>query len=202
MKTNDVKVKYDQHQNVGRIPPKSTVVVLQFKSHEEKARWLDANAGLDSLRRGVMQVARRFLNYRDPEARTRAIHRWVRDSIHYEHDYRVSEGRPGEEFADTETIIQRGYDDCDGKSRVMVALVRAAEMLAPLGVEARIRDVFTSHPFAFVHVQVEVRWGGSELLDASDDEGWILAEMILKGCELGQDPDTCKRGPHGERLLA
>jgi hypothetical protein len=193
---------YEAHQDTSRIPRGAVVRVLQFKTHRDKARWLDANAGLDALRGGVLHVAKRFMNYRDPESRTRAIHRWVRDSIHYEHDYRVSEGQPGEEFADTETVIQRGYDDCDGKSRVMVALVRAAEMLRPLGTQARIRDVFIKHPLAFVHVQVEVRWPGSELLEQSDDDGWILAEMILKGCELGQDPDTCKRGPRGERLLA
>jgi hypothetical protein len=193
---------HEKHQNSSRVPHGSVVRVLSFKSHEDKSRWLDAAAGLDSLRGGVQRVSRRFIHYRDPESRTRAIHRWVRDAIKYEHDFRTSTGERGEEFADTETAIQRGYEDCDGKARVMVALVRAAEMIRPMGVQARIRPVFLRHPLAFVHVQVEVRWPGSELFEESQEGGWILAEVILKGCELGQDPDTCPRGPRGERLIA
>lgn len=198
----NVRSKYHEHQDPSRIPLGSDVRVILFRSHEDKAKWLDAAAGLDSLRGGVANVARRFLQYTDAEARTRAIHRWVRDNIRYEQDWQVSTGQPGEEFADTETILRRGYDDCDGKARVMVALVRAAEMMKPLGVDARIRDVFSKHPLAFVHVQVEVRWPRSELLERSEPGGWMLAEMILKDCEIGQNPDECPRGPHGERLLA
>ena len=193
---------FQAHQNAGRIPRGSSDRVLEFKSLEQKARWLDAAASLDSLRRGVQDVARRFLEIPDAEARTRAIHRWVRDHIHYEQDYRVSQGMAGEEFADTETVLERGYDDCDGKSRAFVALVRAAEMLRPLGVQARIRDVFMRHPFSFVHVQVEVKWPRSELAERAGPGGWLLAEMILKNAEIGDDPDQVPRGPHGERLLA
>lgn len=191
-----------KHQDAGRVPRGSSVRVIRFTSHLAKARWLDSAASLDSLRRGVMRAAQRFLHVRDPEARTRAIHAWVRDNIHYETDYRVSQGQQGEEFADSETILRRGYDDCDGKSRLMVAIMRAAEMLAPLGTQARIRDVFRRHPLAFVHVQVETRWPGSIRLENAQRDGWILAELILKGCELGQNPDACPRGPRGERLLA
>ncbi len=190
------------HQNLTRIPAGSSDRVIDFASLEQKARWLDAAASLDSLRRGVQDVAGRFIGIEDPEARTRAIHRWVRDNIHYEQDYRVSQGLPGEEFADSETILRRGYDDCDGKSRLFVALLRAAEMLRPLHVEARIRDVFTRHPLAFVHVQVEVRWPRSELSERAENGGWLLAEMILKGAEIGDDPDDVPRGPRGERVLA
>lgn len=194
--------QYLKHQNASRIPKGSSVRVVQFASLEEKARWLDAAASLDSLRGNVQQFARRFLGVEGPEARTRAIHRWVRDHIHYEFDFRVSQNERGEEFVDTETMIRRGYADCDDKARGFVAIVRAAEMLRPLGTEARIRSVFVRHPLAFVHVQVEVRWPRSQLDERAQPGGWLLAELILKNCEIGEDPDQCPRGPRGERLLA
>lgn len=192
------------HDNAGRIPKNSRDRVIHFPTLEEKAKWLDAAASLDSLRRGVRDVAARFVRTTStPAARTKALHRFVRDGIHYETDYRVAAKSPGEEFADSETILRRGYDDCDGKSRLFVALLRAAEALRPLGTESRIRPVFRPHVYAFVHVQVEVRWPGSSSLPyATHPDGWILAEMILKGAELGQDPDDVPRGPNGERQLA
>jgi transglutaminase-like putative cysteine protease len=192
---------YRNHQNASRIPRNVSDRVIAFKTLEEKANWLDAASSLDALRTGVQNVARRFTSESDPELRTRNIHRFVRDRIHYEHDWRVSQGQPGEEFADSETVLERGYDDCDGKSRLFVALVRAAEILKPLETEARIRAVFTKHPFPdFVHVQAEVKFPSSARLPNVD--GWVLAEMILKGCELGMNPDDCPRGPRGERILA
>lgn len=193
---------YRNHQDASRIPRNVTDRVIAFKTLEEKANWLDAAASLDTLRRGIQDVARRFTREKDPELRTRQIHRFVRDRIHYEHDYRVSTGQPGEEFADSETILRRGYDDCDGKARLFVALMRAAEIVAPLQTEARIRAVFTKHPLAFVHVQAEVRFPGSLRVQNATPDGWVLAEMILKGCELGQNPDDVPRGPRGERILA
>jgi len=197
-----MKPEFRKHQNASRIPKGSSVRAVQFPSLEEKARWLDAAASLDALRGNVQDFVRRFLEVEGAEARTRAIHRWVRDHVHYEQDFRVSVGVPGEEFVDTETMIRRGYADCDDKARGFVALVRAAEMLRPLGVEARIRSVFVRHPLAFVHVQVEVRWPRSQFDERAQPDGWLLAEMILKNCEIGEDPDQCPRGPRDERLIA
>lgn len=194
--------KYLLHPNASRIPRGSTDRVLVFNSLREKADWLDANASLDALRKGVESVASRFLNEPDPELRTRSIHRFVRDRIRYEQDWRVSAGVPGEEFADSETVLKRGFDDCDGKSRLFVALVRAAELQKPIGTAARIRPVFTKHPLDFVHVQAEVLFPGSKRIDTADRDGWVIAEMILKGCELGKNPDDCPRGPRGERVMA
>jgi hypothetical protein len=130
------------------------------------------------------------------------MHRFVRDKIHYEKDFQVSRGARGEEFADSETTVRRGYGDCDDKARLFVALMRAAEITKPMGTQARIRAVFRKHPLDFVHVQAEVRFPGSKRTRTADDDGWILAELILKGCELGQNPDEMPRGPKGERILA
>lgn len=190
------------HQNASRVPRSSAVRVIHWPTLDEKAHWLDAASSLDAFRQRVLDVAGRFLRIDDPEARTRAMHRWVRDMITYVHDFRVSQGEPGEEFADASSVLARRFGDCDDKARLFVALVRAGEMLDPLGVEARIRPVFLRAPEAFVHVQAETRWPRSSYVDGAMPGGWLLAETILRGCEIGQDPDSCPRGPRGERLLA
>ena len=149
-----------------------------------------------------MQAAKRFMALGDGEQRTRAIQRWVRDNIRYIYDFRITQGTRGEEFADTPSTIRRGYGDCDDKSRVFVALVRAAERIRPLGVQARIRPVFKRHPLEFVHVQAETRWWGSEIHPEAMPGGWLLCELILAGGEIGQDPDTLPRNSSGQRMIA
>ncbi len=193
--------KFRRFENPSRVPRTSTNRVLSFATLEEKAKWLDAAASLDALRLQVQHHAQRFLGYSDAEARTRAIQRWVRDNIHYQYDFRVSQGLPGEEFGDTSTLLARGYGDCDDKARAFVALVRAAEMVKPLRVKARIRPIFTKQPAQFVHVQAEVTWPRSELHENAMPGGWLLAELIVKGCEIGQDPDTVPRLASGERAI-
>jgi transglutaminase-like putative cysteine protease len=194
--------KFRRYENASRVPDASSTRVLVFPSLEEKASWLDSAASLDALRGQVLDHARRFLAIPDAEARTRAIQRWVRDHIHYQFDFRVSQSLPGEEFADTSTSLDRGFGDCDDKARAFVALVRAAEMQEPLGVQTRIRPVFMRAPDdRFTHVQAEVRWPRSHLHDNVIADGWLLAELIVKGCEIGQDPDTIPRLPNGERPI-
>jgi len=196
--------KFSTHDNAGRIPGRTEDRVMSFDTLDDKARWLDSAASLDSLREGLRKAVERFLGQVPAEHRTREIQRFVRDRIHYVADWRVSTGKAGEELADSESILKRGYDDCDGKARLFVAMVRAAEMAHPLGVVARIRPVFKKHPLEFVHVQAEVKWPGSERLpyaEAYDGGGWLLVETILRGCEIGQSPDDCPRGPKGERLI-
>jgi len=112
------------------------------------------------------------------------LQRWVRDVIAYVRDW---QGR--EEFADTRTIIRRGYDDCDGKSRTFVALVRGLHLA---GLRARIRPIITRR-LDFVHVQAEVHFPGSENDSRSFDGGWLLAELIVAGVELGDDPTRVGR---------
>lgn len=194
--------KYLTIPNASRIPKGSTLRVVCFDSLEEKAHWLDGMASLDAMRGRVREFVRRFLWERDPELRTRKIHRWVRDHIRYEQDWRVSQSTPGEEFADSSSQLVRGFEDCDGKARLFVALMRAAEMLAPLRTAARIRPVFRLEPLDFVHVQAEVLFPGSRRISTADHDGWVIAELILKGCELGMNPDDLPRGPEGERVIA
>ncbi len=185
-----------------RVPDRSQAREVGWGSLTEKAAWLDGAASLDALRRGTQRVVARFGMYGTAEARTKALHRWVRDGIRYVQDYRVTQGTRGEEFADAESAIARGYEDCDGKARLFVALVRAGETVRPLRAEARIRPVFKRHPVEFVHVQAEVRWPGSLHHPGAMAGGWLLAELILADCEIGQDPDRMPRGPNGQRRIA
>ena len=170
-----------------RVPEQSRNRTVRWATLEDKAHWLDAAASRDAMRGGVRRVAAWFARgYPTAEGRTRAIQRWVRDRIRYVYDFRVSQDARGEEFADAETTIERGYEDCDGKARTFVALVRAAEAIRRLGVVARIRPVFRRAPaYEFVHVQAEVSWPGGP--------GWLLCELILAGCEIGQNPDDMPR---------
>src|SRR5580765_698551 len=137
---------YTNHQDASRLPSSSTGREIIFRTLEEKARWLDAAASFDALRKGIQRVASRFTSEPRAEIRTRNIHRFVRDRIHYERDFQLSRNQPGEEFADSPTVLRRGYGDCDDKARLFVALMRAAELVRPLGTEARIRAVFRKHP--------------------------------------------------------
>jgi len=193
---------FRKYENASRVPADSTTRVLTFPTLDEKAAWLDGAASLDALRGQVQRHAKRFLALPDAEARTRAIQRWVRDNIGYQYDFRVSQGMPGEEFADTSSTLDRGFGDCDDKARAFVALVRAAEMQRPLATAARIRPVFAHAPDErFIHVQAEVKWPRSHLHENAMKDGWLLAEVIVKGCEIGQDPDTVPRLPSGERAI-
>lgn len=154
-----------------------------FRGPEDKARWLDAAASEDATDPHLRAfAAKKFLygSHTVPSlaALARAIHHFVRDSIAYVQDFG---GR--EEFADSVRILRREYDDCDGKARLFTALVRA---LGIPELQARIRPVFKGRDF--VHVQSEVRYPGSEHDRAAMQHGWLLAELIIKGVELGEDP--------------
>lgn len=171
--------------------------VVAWNTLAEKANWLDAAASMDTALKYVRQFASRFAKVPTLEAKAHEIHRWVRDNIRYVRDWRETTNSPGERFADSESILKQGYEDCDGKARLFVALCRTC------GVDARIRPVFKKHPeLAFTHVQAEVRWPGSERLSYAMPGGWVLAELILKGCEIGMNPDDMPRDKKGNRILA
>lgn len=164
---------------------------LRFRTRREKADYLDAYASLDARHPKVRSFAANFARARGPNdvgGLARDLARFVRDGITYVHDPSV------EEFADTATILARGYDDCDGKARAFVALCRA------VGVEARIRPVFNGAEF--VHVQADVRWPGSQYERGAEPGGWLLAELILKGHRLGQNVNTLPRTSDGRRILS
>lgn len=174
--------------------------LLLFEDLRAKADYLDAAASRDALTIAVRRLAFQIASeIPDVEVRARALHRFVRDRIAYRHDRPVMGPiTMGEQFADSGTILARGVDDCDGKSRLLVALVRAD----PHGdIEARVRPVFPT-PDRFSHVQAELRWDGSERWASADPEGWILAETILRDCELGDDPEKCPRDARNQRALA
>jgi hypothetical protein len=75
-------------------------------------------------------------------------------------------------------------------------------LVRPMGTQARIRPVFKKHPLEFIHVQAEVRWPASVLTPNAMPDGWLLSELILAGCEIGQNPDDMPRGANGQRRLA
>jgi hypothetical protein len=99
---------------------------------------------------------------------------WVRDRIGYARD-RDAAGTRREVFADSVTVLRGRVDDCDGKSRLLVALVRALER--PDLLRARIRPVFPA-PDDFRHVQVELAWPGVP---------WQVAEVTIAGVGIGED---------------
>lgn len=150
-----------------------------FHGPTEKAQWLDAAASLDASDPMVQVIASRIVGNAGDADAVRLLHEWVRDRIAY-----VRDAGGKEEFADTRTIIDTGYDDCDGKSRTFVALVRALDRR---GVLARIRPVLNKRR-EFVHVQAEAKWPGSDHFAHHLRDGWVLAELIVKGCALGDDP--------------
>jgi hypothetical protein len=161
------------------VDPRSRVV--RFASDEEKARYLDAAASEDATSRYVREHAARFARQVDPNDRgelVRCLFRFWRDSIHYVRDGRI------EELADTKTILLRGYDDCDGKSRGFVAECRA------LAIDARILP--RTRDGSFAHVQAWVSWprsprGPGSLPYPKNRQGGVLAEFIVQGVELGDD---------------
>jgi transglutaminase-like putative cysteine protease len=162
--------------------------LLSF-TDEEKANKMDTGASEDASDPVVRQLAAAVAGSgSSPEESARRILRYAQRRIAYAGDTnRTPEatarfGRePGvEELADTLTICRRGFDDCDGKARVCVAFLRAR------GIEARIRPV--RQQGAFVHVQAEARWPGSERHPLTQPDGWILLEPTAREALLGEGP--------------
>ncbi len=168
--------------------------LLRFASAWDKARYLDGAARFDALDPFVRAVARQ-LRGRTPAETANLIHRFVRDRIRYVRDPIGASGRREEEFADSATVLRRGYDDCDGKARLFVALALLN------GLEARIRPVFPS-PDHFAHVQAEVRWPSSAWDRRAGRDGWIMSELTLAGVELGQGAESGRRDAAGELVTS
>lgn len=162
-----------------------------FPTPQAKAAWLSSFARQTGRDPRLTAFANRLTQHLDPndtEGRVREIHRFVRDSIRYQHDPMY------EQFAHPWVILNKGFDDCDGKSTLFVAL------LVSLGIDARIRPVYNALG-QFVHVQGEAKWKRSERFPGNRG-GWVLAELTLKGVELGCSPTTGTRDASGHLLLA
>lgn len=145
--------------------------VTWFRSLAEKAQWMDAAASLDARDPVVAQLARILvIGASDPRERAQRLHRFVRDRVWYSRDPHGIEMTP-----DARYILETGTEDCDGKARLLVALVRA---LRDPRLDARLRSVWKGG--AFTHAQAEIRCGNGP---------WTLAELIVRGVELGAAPD-------------
>ncbi len=178
--------------------------LVEFPTLESKAGWLDAAASEDATSPELERIARLIVGGKRGFWALRELHRYVRDRVAFRAD-RAPPGVPGvrpgtriEEFADALTVLRRMYDDCDGKVRTFVALVRA---LGDPTIRARVLPVFRRHPFDFVHVQAHVKYPGSEH-DQDNENGWRRAELIVRGVDIGDDPLLVPRDEHGRIPLA
>lgn len=132
---------------------------------------MDAAASLDALDPLIVRLARLLVvGAKGVTDRAERIQRFARDRIWYTRDPWGIETTP-----DARHIIEIGTEDCDGKARVFVALVRA---LHDPDLSARIRSVWKGPHF--VHAQAEVRIG---------DGPWRLVELIVRGLGVGDAPD-------------
>jgi transglutaminase-like putative cysteine protease len=141
-----------------------------------KARYLDGAAREDANHPAIRALGARFKALPAP-ARAAALFAFVRWAITFQFD-------DGEELDSAVVTLRRGADDCDGSSRLLVALAIAA------GLEARIRAVLSADGEMFEHVQAELRYPGSEHHPLAGPGGWILCELTLAGLELGQGAEA------------
>jgi transglutaminase-like putative cysteine protease len=167
--------------------------------YKEKARYLDAAATLDSFAPEIQRDAARIVaGFSTPLDALDRIHRWVRDRIKYVNDV------GGEDFADSLAILRKRHDDCDGKSRLFCALVRAAALAVPglRSLECRILPVLRKTPIgpAFVHVQGLARADGSSRHPLAEPGGWLLAELTLRGVPLGAGSEAGTKNEMTGRL--
>ena len=165
---------------------------MTYESLVDKANWLDAAASLDARNPDVRELAGRFAKACGPNDQgciARNLHDFVRDSITYVY------GPSHQEFADSATVLKRGWDNCAGKSRLFCALCRAVEL------DCRIVPNFVN-PDEFNHVQAQVRFPGSEEDRRAEPGGWLRAELIAKGVPLGAGPEVAARDAKGRILLS
>lgn len=156
-----------------------------------KAQWIDGMAFTDAKLSPVRAFAARCAFAFDPNDRlglARTLQRFVRDSIKYVPDPTF------EEISDSQTILERGWGDCDDKARLFTSLARA------VGLDARVRPVEDEEGL-FYHVQCEVRFAGSERMRGAQPGGWLVVELILRDCDLGDTPAMIPCASHGARVL-
>ncbi|MBX3128402.1 MAG: transglutaminase family protein [Polyangiaceae bacterium] len=165
---------------------------MSFANDTEKFNFLAAVGESFGRHPELVDLAHRLAGHLRPDdyvGRATQIHRFVRDGIKYQRD-------PGqvEQLADPISVLQRGYDDCDGKVVLAVALMRA------LGLEAEPHGLWQGD--VLKHVQYRVRWPGSgdAPFELRAPGGWVRGEVTIRGAELGQDPYSVPRDPETGRL--
>ena len=154
---------------------------VTFEDWAAKAAWLDGAAQDDARRPYTREVARWIACSFDPNDRegiARAIFELVKTQVRYVPD------PDSEDFSDSDLVLRDCYGDCDDKARCFVALARS------LRFEAAIRPVLSRRPDGrddFTHVQAVIRWPRSAMLPCAGQAGWIVAELILRDAQLGDD---------------
>lgn len=172
--------------------PRSTANrrVVSFRDDREKLAFMNELARKGALDSRIIQLGTELVRWRRPDdwaGMASEIHRFVREAIRYQHD-----PARREQLADPWSVVERAADDCDGKAVLATALYLA------VGLEARVKPVWRGPMLA--HVQSEVRWPGSERFAGATPEGWVVSELTIRGCELGQDPRSVPRDPETGRL--
>jgi transglutaminase-like putative cysteine protease len=143
----------------------------------------------DALDPAIVEMASTLARPFAPDdylAIAREIFRWVRDGIRYQRD-------PGlrEEFASAGEVLKRGWDDCDGKVKLAVAMLRS------VGMTADVHPVWRGGNLT--HVQLRVRWPGSTKVPGNVN-GWIIGDETIKGAELTQNPRAVASNPDTGKL--
>lgn len=158
----------------------------EFVDRVAVAFYLDGKAREEARDPRIAAIAARVLPL-PPAERARIMFGFVRWAVSYREDLE------GEEFDSAALTLLRGADDCDGSATLLLSLLLAA------GLEARLRAViYPDDPR--MHLQVEVRWPGSELDTRAGPEGWVLADTILEGVELGEGAEAGRVNGAGDYL--
>ena len=145
--------------------------VTHFDSLEAKAQWMDASAAVDALDPFVVSLAKIITaGTNDAGMMLRRLHEWTRDRVRYSADPWGIERTP-----DTRVACEEGTEDCDGKVKAFVALVRA---LGDPRLDARVRSVWNDRG-DFFHVQADARVGSGP---------WRLVELTIQDAAIGERP--------------
>jgi transglutaminase-like putative cysteine protease len=174
---------------VTALEPRRRIVRTPDPLAVQKLEILKRMAKRDATDPIVVRLASRIVRPFAPDdwwQMAREIFRWVRDAIRYQHDPDRTE-----EFQDAAAIIDRGWDDCDGKAKTAVAMMRA------LGLDAEIVPHWRAGQLA--HVSIRVRWPGSES-HAGSVRGWLYGETTVRGAELGDNLKRIARDPDTKRI--
>lgn len=157
----------------------------------QKLHTLRQMASHDALDPSVVRAAHNQIVPFKPDdwkSQAKEIHRFVRDGIRFQRDPDRKE-----EFAPSALVLERGWDDCDGKAKLAVAMMRS------LGMEADIVPVWDDQG-NLAHVQYAVRFPGSGSYPGAQRGGWLKGETTVSTAELGEDPFSVPINPETGRL--